>query len=101
MSGGEQISPGSAGNSPVGASHVRAGSVDFQCSYFYFGSQTGAANVPSLAARQGKLYYMPGSSGPVNSPGKESKMLPALVFPSPQWKRVRFLHNEAGKPGAF
>lgn len=69
--------------------------------YFYLGSQTGAANVPSLAARQGKLYYMPGSSGPVNSPGKENKMLPALVFPSPQWKRVRFLHNEAGKPGAF
>lgn len=53
MPGGEQISPGSAGNSPVGASNVRAGSADFSAVFFFFfypGSQTGADNVPSLAA---------------------------------------------------
>lgn len=84
------------------AFNVRAGFVDsMRLFFFYPGSQTGADGVPSFAARWGKFYYMPGSSGPANSPGKESKILPASVLSSRQWKRTPFLLNEPGKPGAF
>lgn len=84
----------------MGTSNVRVGLVDFKGSFSILEAKQELMAFPVLLLDWESLLHARLCRGQQTLQA-ESRMLPASVLFSCQWKRTRFLLAESGKTGAF